>query len=108
MFALHDRLQAKLCDAVDTVDRGERYALDGAASTAAWLKDRCGQAGADASRTVQTARKLRSLPVTAAAWREGSLRSGQVRAICDNVSARHIDKFATAEATMVAAFRSCP
>jgi hypothetical protein len=107
-FALRDRLDAWLSAAVGAFDRDEQYELQGATSMTAWLKDRCRQTGADAARTASTARTLRSLPHTAQAWRDGSLSTGHVRAICANVAERHLAKFAVVEEAMVTAFASLP
>jgi hypothetical protein len=107
-FALRDRLDAWLSAAVGAFDRDEQYELQGATSMTAWLKDRCRQTGADAARTASMARQLRSLPHTAHAWRDGTLSTGHVRAICANVAERHLAKFAAVEEAMVAAFASLP
>jgi hypothetical protein len=100
-FAGLDRYLAWLASAVNAFDRDEVHALDGAPSMVAWLQQHCRQTRGDAARMVSTARKLRELPHTADAWRTGAVGTGHVRAIVDNVTERHIEKFAATEASFV-------
>src|SRR4029450_5552578 len=67
-FALIDRLNAKLLVAVGEHDAVELWRKDGATSMTAWLRHHPGRAGRDAARCARTARRLRQLPVTAAAY----------------------------------------
>src|SRR3954464_5108223 len=53
-----------------------------------------------AQRMVRTAARLRRLPVTAAAWRDGSLSSGQVDAVTRIVKEHHVELFAEHEAAV--------
>jgi hypothetical protein len=108
VFALRDRPRRLAVDRGGAFDRDELYALDGATSTTGWLKDRCRMTGADAARVASTAKRLRDLPHTGQAWRDGALASGHVRAICANVADRHADKFAKIEEAMVGAFEALP
>jgi hypothetical protein len=78
-FALLDRLAAKLAVAVGSFDSAELWDCDGATSMVAWLRHHAGRSGRDAQVLTKTARRLGRLPVTAAAWAEGSLAGGQVR-----------------------------
>jgi Domain of unknown function (DUF222) len=77
-FALADRLNAKLLAAVGAHDRAEVWRNDGATSMTAWLRHHSGRSGRDAARCTKTARRLRVLPVTAGAYRDGVLSSGQI------------------------------
>ena len=92
--------------AVGSFDRDRQFELDGATSTTAWLKDRCRMTGGDAGWLCGAARRLTALPQTAQAWRDGTLSTGQIRVICDNVPTRHLEKYAAVEETMVDAFAS--
>jgi hypothetical protein len=51
----------------------------------------------------RTARRLRRLPVTAAAWAEGGLTAGQVQAVVANVDDARVELFAGHEAGVVPA-----
>jgi hypothetical protein len=104
--ALRDRLDGWINTAVGSFDRDQLFEVDGATSTTAWLKTRCRMTGGDAARVSAMARLLRSLPHTAEAWRDGTLSTGQVRAICANVPSRHVEKYAAVEAAMIDAFAS--
>ncbi|MEO5838707.1 MAG: hypothetical protein ABIQ73_12945, partial [Acidimicrobiales bacterium] len=57
------------------------YRLSKASSTAQFLERCAGLAPADAQRSVTLARKLKAMPLTEAAWLDGTLTSGQVHAI---------------------------
>ena len=100
-FALADRLNAKLLAAVGEHDRAELWRNDGSTSMAAWLRHHTRKAGRDAARCARIARRLRGLPVTAAAYGDGVLSSGQVQAIVDNLMDRTVDLFAHHEAQLV-------
>lgn len=65
-----------------------------------WLKDQ-GMHPRDAFDMIRLARKLRRLPVTAAAWVDGSLTGGQVRVIGALVVDRHLPLFAEHETELV-------
>ena len=100
-FALADRLQAKLVDAVAGFDTAQLWDIDGATSMTAWLRDRAGLTGRRARHLTSTARRLRSLPVTAAAWETGELSGGQVDAIVAAVDDATVDLFADHEPELV-------
>ncbi|HET6835010.1 MAG TPA: hypothetical protein VFH30_14140, partial [Acidimicrobiales bacterium] len=68
-FALADRLNAKLLAAVGSHDAAELWRSDGATSMTAWLRHHTRRSGRDAALCTKTARRLRELPVTAAAYR---------------------------------------
>ncbi|MGH3659208.1 MAG: DUF222 domain-containing protein, partial [Micromonosporaceae bacterium] len=103
-FALADRLNAKLVAAVVEHDVAEMWRNDGATSMTAWLRHRAHNTSRDASRCAKTARRLRHLPVTSAAYGEGRLTSGQVHAIAANLSDRTAGLFAEHEAVLVPGF----
>jgi Domain of unknown function (DUF222) len=100
-FALVDRLNAKLLAAVGEHDAGEVWRNDGATSMTAWLRHHTARSGPDAARCARTARRLRVLPVTAGAYRDGLLSGGQVHAIVANLKDRTVDLFARHEAELV-------
>jgi hypothetical protein len=101
VVGLRDRLDARISDAVGAYDRAGLWELDGATSMTAWLADRAAMPRPRAAATASRARKLARLPVTAGAWRDGVLSSGQVDAIAVNVDADTVELFADHEAAMV-------
>jgi hypothetical protein len=101
-FALMDRLNAKLLAAVGEHDAAELWRNDGATSMTAWLRHHTRRSGRDAARCARTARRLRELPVTAAAYRDGILAGGHVQAIFANLNDRTADLFAHHEAELIA------
>jgi hypothetical protein len=82
-------------------DRAGLWELDGATSMTAWLVDRAAMPRPRAAATTARARKLAHLPVTAGAWRDGVLSSGQVEAIASNLDADTVGLFAEHEAALV-------
>jgi hypothetical protein len=101
VLAVRDRLDARISDAVAAHDRAGVWELDGATSMTAWLADRAAMPRPRAAATASRARKLARLPVTAAAWRNGVLSSGQVEAIAAHLDADTLHLFADHEAAMV-------
>jgi Domain of unknown function (DUF222) len=90
-FALRDRLDAKLADAVGAFDAADLWDIDGATSMTAWLRSRTGRSRRDSARTAATAARLAKLPVTATAWAEGRLSAGQVEAICTHLDSATVE-----------------
>ena len=103
-FGLADRLHAKLVDAVGEHDGAEMWRNDGATSMTAWLRHRASHTSRDAALCTKTARRLRQLPVTAAAYRDGALSGGQVQAIVANLTDRTTGLFAQHETELVPRF----
>jgi Domain of unknown function (DUF222) len=96
-FGLFERLRARLSAAVGEFDRAGLWELDGAISMVAWLTTHDGMNRPAAARFVSVASRLRSLPVTRAAWEAGVLSGDQVHAIVSALDPRVIDRFADAE-----------
>ena len=101
LLALRDRLDARISAAVAAHDRVGLWELDGATSMTAWLVDRAAMPRPRAAATTSRARKLAHLPLTAGAWRDGALSTGQVEAIASNLDAETLDLFAEHEAALV-------
>ena len=101
VLALRDRLDARISDTVAAHDRTRLWELDGATSMTAWLTDRAAMPRPRAAATAARARKLAQLPLTARAWRDGALSSGQVEAIATNLDPDTLGLFADHEAVMV-------
>jgi hypothetical protein len=101
IMGLRDRLDARISHAVATHDHTGLWELDGATSMTAWLADRAAMPRPRAAATVARARKLAHLPMTAGAWRDGMLSSGQVEAIAANLDPDTLGLFADHETAMV-------
>jgi Domain of unknown function (DUF222)/HNH endonuclease len=108
VLALRDRLDARICEAVATHDRAGLWELDGATSMTAWLVDRAAMPRPRAAATTSRARKLAHLPLTAGAWRDGVLSTGQVEAIAGNLDADTIGLFADHEAGLLPTLADLP
>jgi Domain of unknown function (DUF222) len=67
----------------------------------AWLRHHTRRSGRDAARCTKTARRLRELPVTAGAYRDGVLSGGHIQAIVANLKDRTAGLFADHEAELV-------
>ena len=85
-LATRDRLDAKISQALQAFDADEGWREDGSLSLTAWLAFHGRRSRRDAYAEALTARRVAQLPVTSAAWAEGSLSSGQVAAVVVNVS----------------------
>lgn len=102
---VRDLLDAKIAIAVGIYDAKALYSLDGAVSATGWLKAAARMGGPAAASLVKTARRLRQLPVTQAAWLHASISSGQVQVIVANVDDRTVDQLAAQEAELVPLLR---
>ncbi|MDQ3305927.1 MAG: HNH endonuclease [Actinomycetota bacterium] len=98
---LLDRLSSRVCVADGEFDAGEGWDLDAATSMTAWLRSFAGLTPGDAAYAVRLAKRLGSLPVTTAAYLDGTLSAGQVKAIVANVSDKISQRFADQEADLV-------
>ena len=106
-YRLLDRLAARLTEAAGTFDRAGLWDLDDATSMASWLRTEAGRSGGDAARVVRLATVAARLPVTRAAWDDGTLTAAQVDVIATQVGARHVERFAAAEAELVPLLAAC-
>ncbi|HUQ40292.1 MAG TPA: DUF222 domain-containing protein, partial [Acidimicrobiales bacterium] len=92
---LLDRFAAKVSEADGEFDAAGMWEPEGATSMANWLRYEARQSGGKAASDAKIAEALRSLPVTAVAWRSGELSGAQVQAIVANVPRRHRELFAS-------------
>ena len=106
-YRLLDRLAAKLARAAGAFDRAGLWDLDDATSMPAWLRAKAGRTPGDAVRITRTARMTNQLPVTDAAWADGTLGSAQVEVITSHIGTRHLERFATDEAELVPLLAAC-
>jgi cytochrome c553 len=100
-LALRSRLDAKISAAVAHFDAFGLWGFDYSTSMVAWLRTFGHMTSRDAARTASIAKRLRMLPVTRAAWADGTLSSGQIQAIVANVSRRHAALFAAHEEELI-------
>jgi hypothetical protein len=101
VLALQSRLESKVSAAVASFDTLKLWELDYQTSMGAWLRAHGHLTSRDAARTSGVAKRLRALPVTRAAWEQGSLSSGQIQAIVANVGRRHASLFSTHEGAII-------
>src|SRR5437879_1960412 len=101
VLRLIDLATAKVCEAIGAFDRAGLWELDGATSMTAWLRHYGRMTNRQATCTVRTAKRLRDLPVTADAWRDGALSGGQVQAVVANLDAPTAPRFAAHEVELV-------
>lgn len=80
---LADRLAAEVARRVAVLDARRGFEVDGAVSTVTWLRQRCRLDPSTARRLVMTARTLRNLPATSAAFAAGDVGPGHAAAIAD-------------------------
>ena len=101
VLAVRDRLDARMAVTVRAVDAASLWDTAGATSMTAWMADRGRTARPRAAREVRVARLVARLPVTAAAWADGRLSTGQVETICSFLDDTTVDVFARHEPALV-------
>jgi hypothetical protein len=101
VLAIQDLLQAKISGAISEFDRAGLWDLDSATSMTAWLRRHGAMTKREAGLVSGRAKKLRELPVTAAAWQAGELSGGQVEAMVAVIKPEMLALFAEHEAELV-------
>jgi hypothetical protein len=101
VLGLRDRLESRIADAVAAFDAAELWDLDGATSMTRWLVTEARLGEGAARRLVRTADRLRSWPVLAEAFAEGTISAGQVEVVTQKVRPHHVGLFAEHEAAVV-------
>lgn len=108
LVGLVNALEAQVARRLEVFDRRGGAGVDGAASTAAWLRARCRLSPGVAREKVVIARQLADdLPATRAGFAAGRLSAAHVRVIAAAARQMPDDMVAEAEATLAAAARSC-
>jgi hypothetical protein len=102
-IALWDRLGAKIAAVAGEFDHHSLWDLDAATSMTAWLRDRASMTANAAGRLASRGRRLRVLPVTAAAGADGSLSGGQLDVVLAHLDDTTAPVFADHEAELVPA-----
>jgi hypothetical protein len=100
-IALRDRLDARIAEAVGAFEANGRWSVDASASMTAWLRANAAMTRRSAQRLWSVAARLRSLPVCARAYAEGTLSGGQVEAIVAQLDDEVVETFAAQEAELV-------
>jgi len=97
---LRDRLDAKISEALRGFDAGRGWDADGSLCLTSWLAAHGRRSRRQAHFEALVAARLSVLPVTAAAWADGTLSSGQVAAIVANISSERAALYGEAEVDM--------
>ena len=97
-FRLREKLLAKTMRPLREFDALELYQPTKATSTRTFLEKAAGLSPGEAGATVSMALKLGKMPLTDAAFVDGVLSSGTVRAIVANVASRLLDCYVAHEA----------
>ncbi|HEX3623747.1 MAG TPA: DUF222 domain-containing protein [Acidimicrobiales bacterium] len=100
-IALRDRLDARLAGAASAVEASGWWAGDASVSFVAWLRAHARMTRRSAQRLRTLAVRLRSLPVCAQAYADGSLSGGQIEAIVALLDDETVPIFAAHEAELV-------
>jgi hypothetical protein len=95
-----NRREAELTRRLAAFDARGAAGSEGSVSTAAWLRTRLGMSAAEASDRVRTARVLRRLPSTAAAFAAGSLSYRHAALIAATVGDLDHDRAIAADALL--------
>jgi hypothetical protein len=101
VFRVRERLLAKAMAPLREFDAAGLYQLSHCGSTAAFLGRQAGLAPGDAGSIAKLARRLGSMPETRARFVDGSLSSGQVRAIVAHVDPRIVECYTANEAEIL-------
>jgi hypothetical protein len=88
LIAINDMITARICAAIERVDRSGEIAADGAVTTAHWLRTHTGRSAQEAAFLTKRSIRLRACPELAAAWRDGRLSSGQIDTVMTAVTDR--------------------
>ncbi|HTJ74834.1 MAG TPA: DUF222 domain-containing protein, partial [Acidimicrobiales bacterium] len=101
VVALRDRLDARIAEAVGSFEGHGWWGFDGSASMTAWLRSHGRMTARAAQRLRCVGHRLRSLPVCARAYANGTLSGGQVEAIVARLDDETVGIFAAQEAELV-------
>jgi hypothetical protein len=100
-LALRDRLDARIAGAMGVFEANGIWAGDASVSFVAWLRAHAKMTRKAAQWLRTLAVRLRSLPVCAEAYADGSLSGGQIEAILARLDDRTVELFAAEEAELV-------
>ena len=103
LVRLRDRVNLELTERVGGCDEARLWDVDAATSMAGWLVDHAVLTYREAVGLTVRAKRLRGLPVTKAAWRDGALAGGQVTVIVERLGAQRTVRWSEHEAALVPA-----
>jgi hypothetical protein len=86
LWAAHERNDARLALAAARFNTSGEYGIDGAATMATWLRDKCRMAEPEASALVRRGRFLSTFAPVAEAALDSTLSAGHVRALRNSVN----------------------
>jgi hypothetical protein len=98
---LIDRAQARLVDRAGAFDAAQGHKADGAYSFACWLRARADVTRAESLQLERLARRLRTMPATQEALKDGKLSVAKARVLASAINDRTKDTFAEHEAFLV-------
>ena len=101
LVELIDQAQAALAERVGAFDAAEGWAADGAYSFACWLRARADVSRTESLQLGRFARTLRTMPLTEAAVRDGTLSVTKARLLAGVVNERTAARFLEHEAFLV-------
>lgn len=108
LHRLANALEAQVARRLETFDRRGGCGVDGATSTAAWLRSHCRMSPGVAREKVVTARQLADdLPVTRSALAEGDISPAHVRVIAQAVRKLPDEMVAEVERSLADAAKLC-
>lgn len=98
---LVDRAQARLVDRAGAFDAAQGYKADGAYSLACWIRARADVTRAESLQLERLARRVRDMPATDEAVKDGKLSVAKARVLASAVNDRTRDRFAEHEGFLV-------
>ena len=101
VFRLREKLFAMSMAPLRAFDELQLYQLSKASSSCQFLERTVGLSPGDAGASVSMARKLRAMPLTEAGFVDGTVSSGQARAIVANVFKRIAEQYTAEEADVL-------
>jgi hypothetical protein len=91
---LHDRLDARICEAEAAYTARGLAEVEGYANTATFERHRCKMTLPRSRQVARRAARVVAWPELGAAWREGRLTGAQVELAASIVPERHVERFA--------------
>jgi hypothetical protein len=98
---LVERLEYQRLRAVAALDRSGAWRADSALTTASWLRASCRLTHGAAAAAVRLARRLESLPVTAAAFEAGNISRRHAQVIAEAYTPERADALTDVESELV-------
>src|SRR3954465_5562769 len=100
-IAVRDEFDARIAALAGEFDSAQLWELEGQGSLSGWLRANARMSPGGAAHLSKMAQRMREHPVTAEAWRDGGLSSGQVDMIERAVPRKAVALFAEHEPEVV-------